>query len=425
MTHVDKFWKIFWFVFLFITAIFTLVTAELFYLYNPLRTADAASVGISYDPARDPFERMKRDKEVHPKFTGEYFYQDSLPLAFSDWSWSVETNWSSSEQYFEGTRAIKIQFLQEWAGARTNASDIDVSPYEGISLAVFPDQKVGDLYIELFDTYGRSLGRQSISWYTSAGSLNPSAWNVVSIQFANLFPLGQNGRTISGYSIGSDHPGVAYVDAIHLEKKVPQHARWKEPLPYQGEAPEKPATPIDLPYSLKFTPDALKSWRTIFGRFDLTNNGVRMGPSAQKTTGSMSYLRGGQLWRNYKVDTTTYWGPTESFSILVRYVDDANFISCAFGSYNATVSIYSVRKGVSTSMGSSPGLAVRADEPWKDAKAGASVNGNTVSCYVDGEKALSATIQDMPVSGSVGFETWTRNTYDQPHVLQMLNVTSL
>ena len=424
MTHVDRFWKVFWFVLGLLTLAYILVTGELFYLYNPLRTADAASVGISYDPARDPFERMKRDQEMRPKFTGEYFYQDSLPLAFSDWSWSVRNDWYSTEQHLEGTRSLKITFLQEWAGARAYASDIDIAVYEGISLSVFPDQKVGDLYIELFDTSGRSLGRQSISWYAFSGTLNPSTWNTISIPLENLMPIGQAKRNISGFSIGSDHPGVAFVDAVRLEKTVVRHARWKEPLPSQGEV-EKPATPIDLPYHLAFTTDAMSAWRTVFGRFDLTQGGVRLGPTAEKTTGSMSYLRGGKAWRDYHVETTTYWGPTETFSILVRYVDDANFISCAFSSYDAVAQIYIVHKGSSTLLGTSPGLPIRANEAWKDAKAGASVVGKKVSCFVDGEKVLSATIPEMAESGSIGFETWTRNTYDQPHLLQVLDVTRI
>src|SRR5262249_23647065 len=127
----------------------------------------------------------------------------------------------------------------------------------------------------------------------------------------------------------------------------------------------------------------------------------------------------------YKIDTVLDWGPTESYSILVRFKDDANFVSCAFGNYDATVQIYSVENGVSTSEGQSPLLAVRAFEPWKDAHASASVQDDKVTCYVDGEAALPATLPDMAAKGGVGFETWTRNTYDPPHTLKSLNITAL
>jgi len=423
MSHTDTFWKLFWLVVAVLSAFFCATIFGLIYFYNPSKTADAAAVGVIFDPSRDPFEGQRIDTK-RPAFTGEYFYQDALPLAFADWSWGVQVNWNSTEMSYEGLDSFKVNFLQDWSGVRVEASDIDLSQYQGISLAVDPKGNLGDLYIELFDKYGNSLGKQSLGWYAQSGHLTPDAWNEVTIPFDNLFPAGQSKRPISGYAISTVHPGIAFVDSVHLETTVAPHARWYEPLPAAPEV-EKPDTPINLPYTFTFTPTVKDQWKTIFGRFEPTPAGVRVGTIQEKTTGSMSTIRGGQNWTDYSVDTTTYWGQTSSLSLLVRYKDDANFVSCAFSNYNAVVQLYDVQNGVSTLLGTSPTLPIRDYEPWKDAKAGASVQGNRVSCYVDGEKVLSFPVPDISPTGSAGIETWTRNTYDSPHTIEEFSVKSL
>jgi len=424
MSHADRFWKLFWMVVGVFTVLFGITVGALIYFYNPTKTADAAAVGVVFDASKDPFEN-RRPPDTRPKFTGEYFYQDALPLAFADWSWGVSIDWNSTDMSYEGTNSAKINFLQDWSGMRVNASDFDVSQYQGISLAVYPRGNLGDLYIELFDTYGNSLGKQSLSWYTQNGTLTQNAWNEIVIPFTNLFPEGQGTRPITGYAISTVHPGTAYIDSVHLESSVAPHARWYEPKPADASAPEKPDTPIALPYTLSFDPTVKDQWRTEFGKFEPTPNGIRVGTVPEKTTGSMSVIRGGQNWDNYTIDTTTYWGQTSSLSILVRFKDDANFISCAFSNYDAVVQLYDVKNGVSTQIGASPGLAIRTYEPWKDAKAGASVKGDRVTCYVDGEQALSYEIPDISPIGSAGIETWTQNTYDSPHLLQQFDVKPL
>jgi hypothetical protein len=416
MSHADTFWKLFWIVVGVLASLFFAVVLALVYFYNPTKTADAAAVGIVFDPSRDPFAN-KRPDDNRPKFTGEYFYQDALPLAFADWSWGVSVNWNSSEEAYDGTDSFKVNFLQDWSGVRVQASPIDLSLYKGISLAIYPKGQLDDLYIELFDASGNTLGRQSLAWYTSSGKFSSGAWNRVEIPFKNLFPEGQSPRAITGFAISTVHPGVAFIDAVHLEGSVPSHDRWYEPKPVD-DVPEKPDPPIPLSYALNSGPIVKNEWKTIFGKFEPTPDGVRIGTTPEKTTGSMSFIRGGQNWSDYSVDTTTYWGQTSSFSILVRYKDDANFVSCAFSNYDAVAQLYEVKKGVSTLIGASPGLAIREYEPWKDAKAGASVQGDRVSCFVDGEQVLSYEIPDITPTGSAGLETWTQNTYDSPHLLQ-------
>lgn len=421
MTHTDNFWRLFWFSLLGATLFYVLLIGILTYFYNPISTADAEAVGIVYNASKDPFVSARPINEIQPNFTGEYLYRDGLPIALADWSWGVKTDWNSSERVFEGSRALKIIFLQNWSGARAAAAEFNLHGYEGISLAVFPDSRVGDLYLELYDTYGKSLGRQSIGWYAPGSKLQPEQWNTVTIPLANLMPEGQAVQPITGFSIDADVAGSAYVDAVRLEKTAAAFPRWHEPQVIE----EPPAPPIDMPYSLAITEENASLWRKNFGRFDVANSGVHIGPIAHKTTGSMSYLAGGKHWKNYRVDAIVYWGPVETFSILVRYKDDGNFISCAFGDYGYNVSIFQVKNGESTRISGSPGLAIRTDEPWKDARHGAMVDGNTISCLQDGDVVLRALIPDMPDHGTVGLESWTRNSQYPPHTLKSLTVTPL
>jgi hypothetical protein len=422
MIHTDKFWGLFWACIAALAFLYLIAVVALVYLYNPIQTADAAAVGAAFNASQDPFQ-TRRPTDLRPPFKGAEIYTDSLPIAFGDWSWGVNVDWASSDAAFSGSRAIKIQFLQEWAGARIQASPIDISDYKGISLTVFPDKNVGDVYLTLFDASGRELGRQSLAWYASGKTLLPSVWTTVTVPFSNLFPQGQSVRPITGLSVGSDQPGTLLVDEIRLEKNALQQDRWREPV--YTPIPEKPVTPIGLPYKLSFVPESAEAWRTVYGRFSLIGNGIRLGPIEKKTNGSMSYLAGAKTWTDYRVDTTLYWGQTSAFSILVRFADDGNFVSCAFSRYNELVQLYVVQNGVSRLVGTSPSLPVKAIEAWNDAKAGASVQGSIATCFVDGEAILSYDLPDMQKIGGIGFETWTQNTYDSPHTLQALSVSQI
>ncbi|HTR18869.1 MAG TPA: hypothetical protein VMH91_02715 [Candidatus Paceibacterota bacterium] len=424
MTHPDKFWKFFWAAVGAAFLLYVIAIGVLTYLYNPIRTAGAAAVGIEYNASKDPFASTTKTQSDRPSFTGDYFYQESLPLAFADWSWGANVDWNSTEQAYEGSHSFKVQFLQQWSGVRVDASDIDVSAYQGLSLAVYPDQNVGNLYISLYDTFGNTLGRQSIGWYTASSTLTAGAWNVATIPLQNLVPDGQAIRPITGFSISSDNPGTIYVDDVKLETTAAAHDRWVEPPPPTPVA-AAPVVPIALPYTLALTPDSVGDWYKEFGRFDLTQNGVSAGPVPNTTNGSMAYLSGGKDWKDYRVDATLYWGPVDTFSLLVRFADDADFISCAFSRYGQFVQMYEVQNGKSTLLGTSPNLPIRAYEPWKDAKHGASVQGNVANCYQDGNKVLSETIPDISPTGTAGIETWSTNSLAPPHTLEALTVTPL
>ena len=417
----DNFWKIFWEVFgtFAILGIIAFGWLKFSYLNQPDDNSRALSVNVTFDPSKDPFANRVRARQAISLVSG-YLYQESIPFGFDDWSWDSQTNWRSNENVKDGSYAIKTKFQKSWSGIRLNSPLIDISSYKSISLAVFPDQNVGNMYIELHDKYGNSMGKQSMGWYTDSFNLTPNVWNVVIIPLENLLSSSNKSAEITGFSISGEKAGQSFIDSIHLEKDVVAHSKWKETIPgpggkWIGSDPFTGISQIELPYFLSFTSDDLKSWRELFGQFEKFENGIHIGPSPKKTNGSMTVFGGGKDWTDYRAEATVYWGMTSTFSLLARFKDDSNFVSCAYSDYGAVVQIYIVKDSVSTLVGQTPGLAISNYEPWKDVKHALEVRGNRVSCFMNGEKVLSATLPSTISSGTVGFETWSFHSDDYPH----------
>jgi hypothetical protein len=176
---------------------------------------------------------------------------------------------------------------------------------------------------------------------------------------------------------------------------------------------------------MSFDDESLKSWKQLFGQFTKMNDAILVGPVPKKTTGSMAVFGGGKDWTDYRVDATAYWGVASSLSLIARFQNDKNFVSCAYSNYGQIVQIYSVKDGDSELLGQTPALAISGYEPWKNVKQGMEVRGDRVSCYLNGDKVLSADISDMPPSGTVGIETWTQNSEDYGHKILDLSVNPL
>ena len=410
----DRFWEIF-----LITSAVTMCAAAIF-VYVRLDDSPSHSVAAAIATDKDPFEHSIVDSVS----SSPTLYRESLPARFDDWSWQASANWRSTEQHAEGTRSIRADFKAAWSGIRESGPSISLAPYNSIALMVYPASDVGDLYIELYDHSGKSVGEQSISWYLPGSKLTPAAWQEVTIPLSNI--LGGSGvNTITGFSVSSKEPGTAFIDNVRLTKDTVAHAPWSHSLlEFQKLDPFKDAIPRALPYSMSFDPTEIKQWKGLFGRFDPEANDVKIGALPEKSSGSMAVFSGGKDWTDYRVDATVYWGPTNTFSILMRFQDDGNLVSCAFSEYGATVQIYQLIKGQSTLVVQSPGLPVPDFEPWKDVRHGGAVVGDTVYCYQNGEMVIKANLPSMPKTGSVGLETWTRGSFDYPHLLKSLTVSS-
>ncbi len=420
---VDRFWRIVWCAF-FAVALAGIASAlSLFYVRT--QPGDLlAALGVSYQSGRDPFASSLLSGAV--SLNSGYFYQDALPLRYDSWTWHASANWRATDEYAAGPASIKAAFDAAGGSVGMQGPAADAAPYSAISLYVRPDAAVGDLYLDIYDAQGNSIGRQSLSWYAASGALAPGEWQQITVPLANFSVGSTTPQELTGFSVSAENPGSAYIDEVRLVSSDAPHSPWYPPVA-TGPQPFDPfatATPATLPYTFSPSSDSLDKWFTYFGFFGPGESGsIETGPSAAaSTTGSMTMFRGGKDWVDYKVDTTVDWGLTSVFSLLVRMRDDGNFASCAFSRYGQTVQIYQVSNGVSQFISQSPSLPVRQDSPWEGVDMGADIEGSRLSCLIGGQVVLAADLPSLQNSGTVGFETWDPNPYASPHTLKSYTV---
>jgi hypothetical protein len=312
------------------------------------------------------------------------------------------------------------------ASVGMNGSAFSSANYQSLTLAVYPDAAVTDLYIELYDQKGNALPMQSLAWYAPGGTLHPNQWQTVVIPLQNL--IGTSSGKVSGFAISAQNPGVAYVDAVELQKTSVAHVAWVMPPDLLDGAAFDPlatSTAAKLPYTFAFTADDLSHWYTYYGVLRLMGAALVAGPTPGGNSDAISIFRGGKNWSDYTVSSTLDWGETTAFSLLVRLTSDSNYAECAFSHYADTVQIYDVKAGNSTLMATTPTLAVRYEAPWADVHVAAQVQGQDLYCFANGTKVLSAHIPDLSRQGTVGIESWDQNSRASPHQLHAFTVVPL
>jgi hypothetical protein len=420
----DTFWKLF---FIFTSVLLVMSTAAAFVV--------AARQGLlsfnvpRFDPNRDPFAYAEEPAPVVATSTS--FYREALPLGYSNSSWDAQVVWASTEKSYKGTHSIKATYTKEGGGAAMQGPSISTSDEKGISLAVMPEAGINDLYLALFDKHGNEIGEQSLGWYTPQGSLKTGVWQVVDVPLANFATTTPG--SIAGFGVVSLDKGVAYIDSVHLTATTTPHAAWKEP-PFVDKTAvtylmaHAPTT--TLPYALAMTPQGVSAWHSLYGGlFMLTQQSsstpptVALGPSANGD--AMTILLGSHAWGDYRVDTLLDWGEARSYSILLRFTDDANFASCAFSQDGAGVQIYYMHKGISQLLAESPSLPSPDLDAWYHTALSASVKGNTITCYVKTDQSISATIPGLSPTGAIGVEVWDPSPYPAPHHLISLSANPL
>jgi hypothetical protein len=418
----DRFWETFWLSFFGLTLLSILGSGALF--FSHIHGINAAAVGIVFDPNRNPFETTLH--RTNTALVDGYIYRNSLPLGVSHWSWDSSVDWISTAKVYEGSAALRATFLKPWAGVGLNGFSIKRSDYRSVSLAVYPDNSVEDLYLELYDAEGNSMGRQSLAWYAPGGKFKTNTWQYLSVPLENLVGSSRT-SAITGLSVSAQNAGQAYLDSIQFTTTSVVHPLWTLPQ-YVEQPPYNPfatSTPTPLPYIASFNETDFSRWHSYYGRFERSEGSFKIGPKLPDMNDSVSAYRSGFAWSDYRVDVRLDWGLTSAFSILLRLTDASNFVSCAFSYYGQTATIYHVKNGVSTALIQSPALAIPFYEPWKDVKVGAAVQGNRVSCFVNGERIIWIDVPDLTRFGTLGLEAWDANVNSSPHTIHKLEVRQL
>ena len=423
----DNFWKLFWVSAGIALLLCVALSTVLFFSFTD-QTDLVSAVGVTYEEGKDPFQSELLGGSLPYSLSAGYFYQNALPLYFKSWTWEATADWRSGEQKKDGEYSLKAEFRVPGGTVGMNGPTISTKDASSLALSVWVDSVVEDLYLNMYDSNGNSLGQQSVGWYAQSGILTPNEWHDILIPLENLL-LGSSRDSVNGISISGKNAGIAYVDNLKLSSTKIFHVVWVAPPLAPGRAfnPFATSTPAALPYTFSPAPELLGKWYTYYGSFRLGKKGlVEIGPSPEtKSTGSMTVLRSGVQWSNYEVHTTINWGAVSVFSLLARFVDDGNFVSCAFSRYGEAVQIYHVVSGKSTQLAQTPGLAVPDWEPWVGVSMGVRVKGNRVSCILRGDEVVSATIEGLRPAGTVGFETWDPNPESAPHTLVSLSVKAL
>lgn len=429
--HTDRFWRFFWVSVGSIFLVLVAFCATYFYLWHIEDPDKKAAVGASYDPERDPFRLALMDSG--PNLISDSFYRESLPFGSDDWSWAAEPDWRSDEDAYEGIYSLKANILEPWGGVRINREPIDISSYSSFSFAIKPTLETNELYVELHDEFGNGMGRQMIGWYatTSTSTLSHDIWDQIEIPLVNLLPLDGRKARVSGFSVSSSKPGIFYLDSVKLGKTEVVRERWQEssldaanastlsdPFSDASDMP-LPSFPSRLSLHLERYYDL---WRPIFGLFDRVDKKIRVGPSPRKTNGSMVVFNGGKEWKDYRVDTEIHQGVVSTFSILVRFIDGKNFVSCAFSIDGSLTIVYQMKDGESFTIAKQELPPLNRHRPWYDIKYGAKVAGDELTCSMQGRDPLTVVIPTMPEHGTVGIETWSAESRDYPHTINFFEV---
>lgn len=423
----DTFWKLFLTSIVFVVVVFVAYALVALLLQGGTSTSRVPSFfDFSFGD-----EYVAQALAAHIATTSPFLYRDAIPLGADNASWDTVVSWQSPQHVFEGSRAVRAEFLRDGSGVALEGMVRATAPYDGITLAVFPEHLgTTTLSLALYDTRGHTIGAEPLAWYVDQPQLTEGLWQEVAIPFANIATTSLP-SFIGGFAIEASGSGVVYIDFVRLTANTAAHTRW-EPPPAPLEEYADPLialfvhTPqVSLPYDLNFSLGTTSPWYTLWGgRFSLMSSYINVAPPEEGTDGMFAFLSG-RDWVNYQVDAVLDWGSSQTFGLLVRFVDDAHFATCNFSAFGASVQLSAVINGKSQLVGETPQLPVPDIGGWNDVSVGVLVKNNQVTCLLNGEAVLTGTVPALPKSGTVGIEVWDSAPYRVPHHLRMLHVEAV
>ena len=174
----------------------------------------------------------------------------------------------------------------------------------------------------------------------------------------------------------------------------------------------------DLPFNDNFTND--NGWIKNWGEMSIQNKSLFIG-SNDKANGSLVFLSGGQNWINYSFKAYLDWLGGEDATLVARFKDSENFVSCRIG--DGQVVIAERVEGEDTILTTSKkdfvlqlyGTTLEME-----------VNGSTVRCFVEGkEVAKTEKLSPFLNYGSIGFASWDRNPHNSAILIKNVSVEEI
>lgn len=203
----------------------------------------------------------------------------------------------------------------------------------------------------------------------------------------------------------TEHPSLSSSSSSLSSSQSVSSAALAVKNPPAASSSSLPAAPIVLPYDVDNFPDA-NGWMNLSGAVSAKEGRFYIGSTASTTTG-FAVLDGSQHWNDYTVKARIERLGGNSFSVVARYSDTKNYVSCVFINYGAYVKIYSTVGGKTTTIARTGRLPIPFQEPWVDRNFGARVKDDSIECLIDGKWVVrSPDVKDMPEAGAIGFKTW-------------------
>lgn len=156
-----------------------------------------------------------------------------------------------------------------------------------------------------------------------------------------------------------------------------------------------------LPYKNSFASNDLRGWIKTWGDI-VSGEEALVLDALEYTTGSAAFLDGTYSWRNYefRADITLKKGLV--FLLAARYRDENNYASCTFSDTLVRAEqVLNDEREVLSELSGDFGFTGRNHE------VSVNVDGDTISCYVDGKMIIEADTLDESLNyGGIGFKTW-------------------
>lgn len=166
-------------------------------------------------------------------------------------------------------------------------------------------------------------------------------------------------------------------------------------------------TVVTLPYLQTIFQPGIE-WGGGYGTFRFLNDRMEIG-GGDTDTASLVLLENGYELEDYTFSTVFDWNRGASYTLVARFADYDNFVTCSFVDYGAQVSIVSQINGERVPYNASPTLKTKSIEAWKDLTFGIRVFDNVVECLKEGEVVLRNTLPYTPEKGTVGISIWAPN----------------
>ncbi len=241
--------------------------------------------------------------------------------------------------------------------------------------------------------------------YGQYESNNPDARKLLSIQSENNYDIGF-------YQVwGSNYTQNYYGTQKFLTRRIDVNPEWRaeELLSVMGNGLSK-----DTPYYDEFGYN--KGWINGWGDMRFGDGNMTLTPSANETE-ALAILDGTYHWKNYFLRTKLNFVGT--LSILARYQDDSNYISCEYN--ENLIRIVGMRDGERKIIAENDFVISGLPEYYS-----VEVTGDKVFCGVNNEAVVgeSNNIASDFSRGGIGFKVWENqpgNAWAQIGILEVRN----